>query len=174
MAKESLISQVNLSNKDVNDENVACTGNQLVLILQEIEDRLPGITWYAVDVLARNHHCLELYDEKKGTQIPLKIGSTQDLVKFAAPVSQFESGIFLAVPTSTNTNIVWSLNSFDTEDQEFIQPAVLIIRAFDTSYFEILSGKIDIIKHLKKRFIQPQRIRPSGTQAEKLIRQKIK
>ncbi len=146
------IEQIALSRLELNNERISCTGSQLASILHEIEDQLHELTWYVVDVLARNHYCLELYEEKEGSQIPLKVGTTQDLIDFVLPVPQFESGIFLAVPTSMGPNIHWTPNLFNTENEEFIEPSILIVRAFDTSYFEILSKKKDVIDRLTVRF----------------------
>ena len=146
------INQVSLSRLDLNNDKVSCTGEQLAMILKEVENQLDQFTWYVVDVLARNHYCLELYEQKEGRQIPFKVGTTQDLINFALPVPQFENGMFLAVATSLGPNITWSPNSFNTEDEEFIEPCTLLIRAFDTSYFEILSKQRDIIDRLKCRF----------------------
>jgi hypothetical protein len=148
------IKQVTLSRLNLNNDKVSCTGEQLAMILKEVESQLDEPTWYAVDVLARNYYCLELYEQKEGRQIPFKVGTTQDLVNFALPVPQFESGIFLAVPTSLGPNITWSPNSFNTEDQEFIEPCTFMIRAFDTSYFEVLSKDEDIIDRIVRIFIR--------------------
>lgn len=134
----------------ISNDKIECTGPQLSFILNEIKDLTQAYCWYVVDVLAPGQKVIELFGESKGKQIPLKVGSTEDLIMFVSPISQFERGLFLAV---TEKNAVsWSLDEFDTEDSDEIEPAILTIRAFDTSYFEIASKENTIIQRLVDRF----------------------
>ena len=133
-------------------EDTECTGQQLSTILTEIRDLTQSYCWYVVDILAPGQQVIELFGEQGNKQIPLNIGSTEDLIAFVSPITQFESGLFLAVNKKSKDAISWNPDEFDTEDLEHIEPAALLIRAFDTSYFEISSKENAIIDRLVNKF----------------------
>jgi hypothetical protein len=146
----SEISKLNLSGSAIAQERISCTGRQLSMVLVEIKELTQTYVWYVVDVLAPGQCIIEPFSGTEGKQVPLKIGTTDDLIKFATSVNQFERGLFLAVNKNSNGNVLWSPDKFDTEDVDYIEPCTLMIRAFDSSYFEICSKRKDIINCLLK------------------------
>jgi hypothetical protein len=148
----SEINKVNLSGSAIAKERVSCTGHQLSMVLSEIKDLTQSYIWYAADVLAPGKYVIELFEGGESKQVPLKIGTTDDLIKFASPVSQFERGLFLGVEMTSKGALLWNPDEFDTEDSDYIEPCALLVRAFDTSYFEVCSKRKDIVDYLTKSF----------------------
>jgi hypothetical protein len=83
--------------------------------------------------------------------IPKKIGDISNLIKLSQNVDQFLSGVFFALPKDIGK--LWN-REFSTEDEPFrdIEDAILEIRAFDTTYFEIYSSNLEIIESLARYF----------------------
>jgi hypothetical protein len=78
----------------------------------------------------------------------VKIGKAQELIQIASQIDQLFSGIFIAIPENIFDP---DLNGeFDTEDDptEDLGDAVIEIRAFDTSYFEVYYSDYINIKNL--------------------------
>lgn len=146
------LSKINLSGSAISKEQISCTGRQLSMVLTEIKDLTQSYIWYAADVLAPGQYVIEPFEGAERKQVPSEIGTTDDLIKFASSVGQFERGIFLAVDVNSKGKVLWNPGEFDTEDSDYIEPCALLIRAFDTSYFEICSKRRDIVDCLRKNF----------------------
>ena len=143
------IYDLQLVGKRINGNDVSCTGSQLVSILEQLLTRLKNCNWYIADI-STNTTLPNLKLQKDNSV--LKAGKTEDLIYFAEQVDQFLSGIFLAVPTSI-VDPSWN-RSFDTEDEltNNLDNALLEIRAFDTTYFEIYSADLSLLEILGKQF----------------------
>jgi hypothetical protein len=83
--------------------------------------------------------------------IPKRIGHTEDLLALASNVDQFQSGVLLAFPKDQGPYLE---QLYGTEDARFrdLGKAILEIRPFDTSYFEIYTYNTDKINRLYKSF----------------------
>src|SRR5688572_12682505 len=125
----------------ISNKKAACTGAQLLLILNIIRPYVQGCIWYGADIEINRNLC-----PMPGVEgaIPKKIGRNDDLIKLVANVDQFLSGVFFALPKDIGQ--VWN-HEFYTEDEVFrdIKEAILEIRAFDTSYFEVYSSNLELI-----------------------------
>jgi hypothetical protein len=134
---------VKIAGKDVD-----CLGEQLVAILETIQPYLNGVIWYASDVLATTKPPFIL-DYKKFT--PKRVGATTDMITVSHQVDQFLSGVFFALPNDEGDQLN---EEYGTEDEEFrdMRDAVLEIRAFDTSYFEIYANDFDLIHKISRGF----------------------
>lgn len=126
----------------------ACLGEQLVQILQYIKPFIQDGTWYAsdIDTLGDNMKIEHFIDE-----FPRKVGTIENLINLAKCVNQFQSGIFILIPTdhSEIMNI-----KYRTEDIRFrdLGDALLEIRALDTSFFVIYSNDLNFINTVSKEF----------------------
>lgn len=144
---------IKLTGMQVNNKLVCCTGSQLVIILDVIEEKLGKCNWYVADISAT--HLLS-YDMPGQSKWPSLVGNTEDLKIISAQVIQFFSGIFLAMPINSNMPR-WS-DYLDTEDipTNDLGDAVLEIRAFDTSYFEIYSSHSEVLDLLRYVFLRTE------------------
>lgn len=127
--------------------NGNCLGKQLVSIL-EVLNPLFKPTWYVADVEINGPMHFKFGLEG---WIPKRLGNTLEVIKLAQGVDQFLSGVFFALPMDVGPT--WN-REFATEDDLFrdLEEAILEIRAFDTSYFEIYTSDLQIIETLQKYF----------------------
>jgi hypothetical protein len=131
-------------------EECSCLGEQLKEILEFIElyPTMKEVIWYASDLDSSPiPECIR----KFGDFIPKKVGNTRDLITICQHVPQFLSGVFLAFSKDVGEQLD---EGFETEADLFrdMGDAVLEIRAFDTSYFEIYSDDISIISGIANEF----------------------
>lgn len=134
---------IRLSGEDLLSSPISCTGKQLLLILNLLCDKEKSLVWYAADVSIFPIK-KEYLNYKSYTPIIIKFPS--DVIDLCNRAEQFESGIFFGVKEAKK-NVLW-LNEYETEgipfsDNEF---AYVEIRAFDTSYFEIFSNEVKVLK----------------------------
>jgi hypothetical protein len=114
---------------------LACTGKQFSDLLRQLDPWIRDCVWYVADIKTNNYVPLTATGDLAEQRLSLA-----DLYDICAQVDQFLSGIFLAVPTDCDEP---RLNlGIMTEDDltSDIGDAILEIRAFDTSYFEIYTG----------------------------------
>jgi hypothetical protein len=144
------VENTKLTGEQINGDFVSCTGSQLIRILEVIRSFLKDSDWYIADISANNS--LSYSFPFSNSDLPLRVGDIDDLIQFTTQVDQFFSGIFLCVPSSI-PNPTWS-RSFDTEDEptEDLEDALIEIRAFDTTYFEIYTSNSSWIEILLNSF----------------------
>ena len=132
----------------IKGKDVDCLGEQLVQILETIEALIPEIIWYGADVETNGDRPWGL---GLNGPIPKKIGTTKDLIKMSKGVDQFQRGVFLAFSEDQGRQLSEEL---DTEDREFrnMGKAIIEIRAFDTSYFEIYAHDFELIHKIARGF----------------------
>lgn len=139
-----------------------CRGNHLVEILQIINVKAQNITWYSsdVEITGTDAYRLGLHG-----WIPKRVGKTEDLISVSKRVDQFLSGVFLAMPRDLGKELQVEIA---TEDKSFrdISDAILEIRAFDTSYFEIYSNDLELINYLSKHYSVRIEINPEIPQSQ--------
>lgn len=129
-------------------DTFCCLGEQMVQILSCIQHETSNLCWYAFDVYGTTHSKELLFPEPFS-----KIASTEELIKKAKEIVQFESGVFIAIPAEKE--IEWDINRLpETEEIEGLQhyEAELEIRPFDVSYFEIYGMDIDIKNKIQSCF----------------------
>ncbi len=127
-----------------------CLGIQLKEILEFIElyPSMRETTWYAADLDASPiAECIRDFSDI----FPKKVGSTRDLIVICQNIDQFLSGVFFALNKDMQ---VHSDSTVETEDQLFrdIGNAILEIRAFDTTCFEIYMNDYGLAKKIEKKF----------------------
>ena len=129
--------------------NIACLGENLTQILKIIKKLYPKSIWYLADV---DTNFEGNYTLGFGGWVCKYAGISEDIIKLVYGVDQFFSGVFLAFTKFQGEILV---KEFSTEDPEFrdIGVALLEIRAFDTSYFEIYSNDFHLIQELSKSFL---------------------
>ena len=135
---------------DIQWEGCNCLGEQLEKILELIElyPSTKNAVWYASDVDSSPiPDCIRNFADF----IPKKIGDTSNLILICKNVDQFLSGVFFAF----SKDIGDQLNKgFETEDTSFrdIGDAILEIRAFDTTFFEIYTSDYELARKISERF----------------------
>jgi hypothetical protein len=140
---------IELTGQEINDEIVCTTGYQLAMILESIKSQISSCIWYGADISVSNSSTSSLLTLNEN---PSVIGNTGELIKFSLQTDQFLSGVFLAVPENID-HPTW-LRHPGTEDEptKDLGDAILEIRAFDTSFFELYSSNSKIIESLTKYF----------------------
>jgi hypothetical protein len=137
---------------EINGERVSCTGRQLSIILNALGALGDNYAWFAADVSANEKlpPALSLQDTAL-----FRVGDIREFKEACGQVEQYLTGVFLAVP-SAGENTLWRC-AFNTEDPPFrdLGKAVLEIRAFDTTYFEVYAVERSLLEPLASRFNVP-------------------
>lgn len=124
---------------------VSCLGGQFAEILNCILQETEQLSWYVFDVFGSSHQSLDVLFPKPFCEIE----NTVVLINKVKDVVQFQSGVFIGVHRETRVD--WDIDFLpETEEGEGLQhpSAVIEIRPFDFSYFEIygvdnvIGGKI--------------------------------
>ncbi|MBX3191476.1 MAG: hypothetical protein KF819_31060 [Labilithrix sp.] len=138
---------IRLSN-DAFDAATVCNGWQLVELLTAIEGLHPNLSWYVADV-----QTLGPSPTRRREPCPTSIGHTAALIQAVGDVVQFESGVFVGVPSGIEQP-AFRPGGLWTEDDETedLGDAVIEMRAFDTSYWSIATADPDIARDLLERF----------------------
>ncbi len=127
---------------------VCCLGEQLLQIITVVKPFVESCIWYGVDVELNGYGAF-----RWGLQgrIPKRIGDINRVIDIANNSDQFLCGVFFAVPYDLGE--VWN-REFSTEDEPFrdMEEAILEIRAFDTTYFEVYSNQLSLMKLLAHQF----------------------
>lgn len=139
-----------LESKVFFSEEIVCLGSQLKSIVENIGELIENHVWFCADVDAFSPIPKNLgYD----TFRIKKIGTSASLIKLCNNIHQFLSGVFIAV-RKRNENLANRDLSIDTEDEQFrpleLEGILIEIRAFDTSYFELYSEDLELMKELSK------------------------
>ncbi|MBI1927087.1 hypothetical protein HYR99_22945 [Candidatus Poribacteria bacterium] len=146
MAKAKALTRIR--GHQIDGQPVCCTGTQLISILKVLENQLSECSWYVADI-STNHPLPVIF--QTNTE-PTRLGNTATVITACQQCDQFLTGIFLAVPDIV-THPRWS-RIFETLDEPFgdVGPAVLEIRAFDTTFFEIYSSDKERLQTLCDKF----------------------
>lgn len=133
-------------------DNVVCLGTQLILIISLVKDLLPQHMWYGADVDAVGRG-IKKYNLKNIQ--PKLIGNDSQFIEYCSGIGQFIWGEFLCVDASLLSETIQNIE-LETEDAPFRPLAcdgILIeIRTFDTSFFEMYSEDIELMKKLSQQY----------------------
>ena len=114
---------------DAFDVQCCCTGDQVATVVARIDEVLPGLQWYMADVEFIGAPPIPR------SPTPVLVGDAGDLARFAAPIAQFVSGVFVGVPAHI-TEPQFREGGLWTEDEETAElgDAMVEVRTFDFSY----------------------------------------
>ncbi|RJG26978.1 hypothetical protein [Paenibacillus thiaminolyticus] len=129
-------------------QQFSCLGEQLAEILSVIYEQTEACNWYAFDVDFNTPHSEHFF-----TSPFCRIDSIERLINNSKMVDQFLSGVFIAIKGEVAE---WNLEHLPTtEEEEGLQheQAVVEIRAFDTSYFEVYGLESKVKEKLKLAFL---------------------
>ena len=131
-------------------DKVVCLGTKLISFVNFIKNFLPRHIWYGADVDAVGKGAMKLILNN----IQLKIiGTDLQFIEYCSEIEQFIWGVFLCINNNFSSQNIRGVE-LETEDEPFrsipCDGILLEIRAFDTSYFEIYSEDLTIIKELSK------------------------
>lgn len=121
-------------------------GEQLSEIVLAAASTTVELIWYYDDVLTLGHSPFAARSES-----PRFIGDSLTLARAAQQVGQFESGVFAAVLASVSSprfrvGGLWTEDELDADLGE----ALIEIRAFDFSYWDIISRNAELIEAIKE------------------------
>lgn len=127
----------------------ACQGQQVALVIRAVAEAVPGLVWYASDVLAPGS---PFWTRFQGST-PERVGPSDDATSLAEVVPQFESGVLVGVPEWVTkprfrSGGVWT----EDEDGADLGDGVVEIRAFDTDYILVTASDPRIRAHLASSF----------------------
>lgn len=133
-------------------DNVICLGTQLIDIIKFINNFLPSHIWYSADIEALESK-INL-NKFKGFRLK-RIGSDFQFTEFCSKIMQFIWGVFLCLDSNLLSQNIQEIE-LGTEDEPFrpinCNGIILEIRAFDTSFFEIYSVDLALMKELSKHY----------------------
>lgn len=135
---------VRLTGTQLKGESTCCSGEQLRELLHQLKSWVNDCVWHVSDVKTNNSVESLVSGELQKQRL-----STDFLNELCSQVDQFLSGIFLAVPAKIDMP---HLNpGLVTEDEPTVDlgDAILEIRAFDTSYFELYTADNKLAEWLK-------------------------
>ncbi len=133
-----------LTGWDINSQTTSCTGEQLVVILRNIELNAKDCKWFAADIsLSSGKIPKDLKEDNE--PYPVLMGETIELIELVSSIDQFTSGVFFALKSDVKP--IFPSDPILTEDDRFryIRDSVFEIRAFDTTYFEIYSARKEFL-----------------------------
>ncbi len=129
-------------------DKAVCLGSQLISIVNNIKGLLPQHMWYGADIVAVGK------GSKKNSfnEIQLKIiGTDSELIEFCSEIEQFIWGEFVCMDSKLTFQDMQDIK-LETEDAPFrpinCSGILIEIRTFDTTFFEIYSQDIELIKKI--------------------------
>ncbi|MBS0655382.1 MAG: hypothetical protein JSR46_06385 [Verrucomicrobia bacterium] len=128
---------------------VSCLGEQLIEILEEIRPLIENLMWYTCHNFATTK---VPHPENYEEFIPIRVGNSDAMIDLCRNVDQFESAVFLGLPSDYGDSLNHEYFTKDEEFRDHVNTALEII-AFDTQYYEINSRDFNIIKKLSSGII---------------------
>jgi hypothetical protein len=129
---------------------VVCLGKQLISIVNSIKDFLPQHVWYGADIDAVGKGARKY--NLNSIQLNL-IGTDFQFIEYCSEIEQFIWGEFLCIDSNFSSQNIQNVE-LETEDEPFrpidCKGVLMEIRAFDTTYFEIYSQDIELMKKISK------------------------
>lgn len=141
-----------LDKKVFSSDQGICLGSQLKSIIENLNGLIKPHAWFCADVDA----CSPIPKKLGIDSFHLnKIGDNLSLIKLCNNIDQFLSGVFIAI-REKNQTLKHSDVSLETEDEQFrsldIDGVLIEIRTFDTSYFELYSEDIALMRKLSRTY----------------------
>ena len=134
---------------EIKQRDFACLGEELAEIVSCIEPYCKEGIWYAahLDTTSGDNLKIERYTDFH----PLKLGTSTELIALAKTIGQFLSGVFLLSPRDQGSELQ---NDLDTEGEYFrdLGDAIVEIRAFDTTVYQVYSNCDQILHALAEKF----------------------
>ena len=127
--------------------DTVCLGWQLVKILKNFTN-LKDTKWLVFDVYGTTHDdMLQLFiTDETGS---VTFDSTESLIASVEKVIQFESGVFCLIPNSHKIEIEGGSPETEASEGMQIENALLEVRAFDYTFFEIYSHDKEYLEKIK-------------------------
>ena len=134
------------------EDKFICLGYQLISIVNSIKFFLPSHIWYGADVEAVGKGAMK----HQLNDIHLNvIGADLQFIEYCSSIEQFIWGEFLCIDSNYSAQNIHGLE-LETEDEPFrsipCAGIIIEIRTFDTSYFEIYSECMVLIKKIAELY----------------------
>lgn len=133
------------------EDQCICLGSQLISVIDVLKKILPAHMWYGADVQSVGKKRVNL--NLSGFQLK-SIGSDEQFISYCLNISQFIWGVFVCVSKVCLPSNV----ELGTEDEPFrsipCNGVLIEIRMFDTSYIEIYSEDVNMLKKISANFMK--------------------
>ena len=137
---------VRLAGPDMDGQAISCLGSQLVELVELLNTREGGLTWGVFNLEPLSGAASVAPDGDDRTW------SSDDVVRLGRSKDQFLRGVFVAARLGVQTPSFRS--DIDTEDPVDVdlRGAIAEIRAFDTSFFEVITESMPIAEYLARHY----------------------
>ncbi len=133
-------------------DKVICLGSQLISIVNFIKDMLPKHFWYGADINAVGKDAMRFNVNDVRLNI---IGTDSQFTEYCSQIDQFICGVFLCIDSNYFSQNIQEIQ-LETEDERFrsisCDGILLEIRTFDTTYFQLYSEDLTIMKKLSDMY----------------------
>jgi hypothetical protein len=150
-----------LSGTDIDGDKLSCTVPQFLLILQELaaDAGLANLLWYGADMSPSSGKL-----ERFGTQSASRIGTLDDLTGLfrSLSIKQLDFGILVAVTSAESSPPPTTLLSSEGEAGRRFDGSEIELIAYDNTYIEITSDRLDVLQRLVARFPMAKVIKSSA------------
>lgn len=144
--------RVLITSKCFPEDKVICLGRQLISIVNSIKDFLPEHVWYGADIKAVGNGIMKYNINTVQLNV---IGTDSLLIEYCSEIEQFIWGEFVCVDSRISSQNIQGVK-LKTEDEPFrsirCEGVLLEVRAFDSTYFEIYSEDIELIKKIANKY----------------------
>lgn len=138
-----------ISGEHIDGQPFSCLGEQLAMLIGAIASLTADCLWFAGDV---NTTAGYPFFAPQGGTVCVEVGQTQAVIAAVRMYVQFTDGVFLAVPRERRSLIENVIVRTEAPTYMQLAGALVEIRTFDTSYFEVYSASTEIIGSLQRRF----------------------
>ncbi len=122
----------------------ACEGGQVADVANQLEESIGPLEWWVADVFPEVG--------VGSSHAPVRFGTTAAFAAWAASVGQFEAGVFIATRPGAPASSVADTVSSDDDPWRDMAGAHAEIRAFDTSYLDVVLADVAAAQALATRF----------------------
>ena len=131
--------------------DTVCLGWQLAKILMNFTD-FKDTKWLVFDVYGTTHDdILQLFITDEAGRVTFD--STESLIVAVEKVIQFESGVFCLVSNSNKIEVEDDSPETESPEGMQIENALLEVRAFDYTFFEVYSHDKEYLEKIKKNLL---------------------
>lgn len=128
--------------------HVVCLGWQLARVIDALSRTTPSMLWYCADV---DTNGLNPFYSDIRSQVML-IGEAQELLSRVVKVDQFWSGIFFGVSAPKASPRLRENSSTEDAVPSDMGDALVEVRAFDTTYIEVVGVDCSVFSSLFQEF----------------------
>lgn len=138
-----------ITGDEIDGQEFNCLGPQLALLIEATQPFLEDCTWFVGDV---NTTAGYPHFAPHGEKTCVEVGTTQELIRAVEIYGQFTDGVFIAVPNNRKNAVAGLVVHTEGGEHMHTTDAVVEVRTFDTSYFEVYTASDELYSSLRNRF----------------------